>query len=212
MSSSQNQPKQFPNINAIDLSKPPQWLIIVGAVFGGLFLLCCGCPLVTALVMPSPELQQEHAAAPSMSEADLARKQAGQEAKRQKELADKARAEPDAAKAAEDRQARLRKHLDNFKFLLAAHAPGSEKIIRHFKVETMGIEIESMEITVANDWHVQPYQIRLQMAQNLWNTWVKASDKKEKPDTARIKIVDLNGNEVGGSRLIAGSSIWVQEK
>ena len=69
----------------------------------------------------------------------------------------------------------------------------------------------SADLTVTNLWHVQTYQIRLQMAQNLWKTWAIIHSPKNS-DMARIRILDFNGNEVGGSRTWGGSLIWVQEK
>ncbi len=66
------------------------------------------------------------------------------------------------------------------------------------------------EITVTNNWHLMAYQIRLQCAQNLWKLWAQIDNPKDW-DTARISIVDYNGNEVGGSRWLAGSLIWVKE-
>jgi hypothetical protein len=69
---------------------------------------------------------------------------------------------------------------------------------------------DQLLITVANHWHSQPYQMRLQMAQNLWQSWAKVHSPKDL-DKARISLRDLNGNEVGGSRVFAGSVIWVQE-
>lgn len=67
-----------------------------------------------------------------------------------------------------------------------------------------------IKITVSNVWHYHPYQVRLQTAQNLWNIWAKVYSPID-VDKSRIQIVDLNGNEVGGSRVWAGSLIWVQE-
>jgi len=73
-----------------------------------------------------------------------------------------------------------------------------------------GLTPDEIKITVANSWHYEPYQIRLQLAQKLWEAWAGLHSPSE-PDRARIKIVDLNENEVGGSRVWAGSLIWVQE-
>jgi hypothetical protein len=66
------------------------------------------------------------------------------------------------------------------------------------------------EITVQDIWHLQNKQMRLQNAQNMWDVWAKLASPTEL-DAARIKILDLNGNEVGGSRIFAGSLIWVQD-
>lgn len=67
-----------------------------------------------------------------------------------------------------------------------------------------------IKIAVAHSFHSEPYQMRLQLAQKLWEGWAAKYSPNE-PDKARIKITDLNGNEVGGSRVWAGSLIWVQE-
>lgn len=73
-----------------------------------------------------------------------------------------------------------------------------------------GLTPDQIKITVSNSWHYEPYQIRLQVAQKLWEAWAGLHSPDE-PDKARIKLVDLNGNEVGGSRVWAGSLIWVKE-
>ncbi len=67
-------------------------------------------------------------------------------------------------------------------------------------------------VTVKNNWHYEPEQIRKQAAQSMWELWARtalAQNLTEEVDSARIKIVDYRGNEVGGSRMIAGSMIWV---
>ncbi|MBI5189913.1 MAG: hypothetical protein HZA22_04505 [Nitrospirae bacterium] len=73
-----------------------------------------------------------------------------------------------------------------------------------------GIIEGQIKIQVTNGWHYQPKQIRLQAAQNLWNLWVNVQRPTD-ADHARISIVDLNGNEVGGSRVLGGSLIWVAD-
>jgi hypothetical protein len=67
------------------------------------------------------------------------------------------------------------------------------------------------KIAVTNAWHISPYQLRLQAAQNFWEMWASIASPKD-VDKARISIVDFNDNEVGGSRILAGSLIWVQDK
>lgn len=61
---------------------------------------------------------------------------------------------------------------------------------------------------VDNAWHLAPYQFRLQAAQGLHAKWV-AIHSPGKPDDARIRIVDLVGNEVGGTSAFSG--VWVQK-
>lgn len=77
-------------------------------------------------------------------------------------------------------------------------------------IDSLGVTGATATITVNNAWHGQPYQNRLQAAQGLWERWARIADTEEQ-DFSRIKIVDLRGNEVGGSRILGGSLIWVQE-
>lgn len=87
------------------------------------------------------------------------------------------------------------------------------------KVDPKGEIIERAEVgptsrhltvTVANSWHREPYQIRLQAAQGLWKAWAAVNSPTE-PDRSRLRLTDGNGNEVGGSRTWGGSMIWVAE-
>jgi hypothetical protein len=68
----------------------------------------------------------------------------------------------------------------------------------------------ALRITMTDLWHRQSYQERLQGAQMLQRTWSRIYSP-DRPDSARIKLVDRMGNEVGGSRVIGGSVIWVVE-
>jgi len=77
-----------------------------------------------------------------------------------------------------------------------------------------GVVVDEVKIFVDDSWHYSPKQVRLQAAQNLWDKWARistASGRAGNADAARIRIVDQNGNEVGGSRVWAGSLIWVQD-
>ncbi len=84
------------------------------------------------------------------------------------------------------------------------------KSIREVSVRRIGNSIWEATLTVENLWHIRHKQIRLQDAQTLWEAWARVASARN-PDSARIKLVDLRGNEVGGSRNLAGSLIWVQE-
>jgi hypothetical protein len=75
---------------------------------------------------------------------------------------------------------------------------------------SQGNDSNTAKITVANQWHYEPYQMRLQTAQITWKAWAGFRSPKE-PDKARIKIVDRMENEVGGSRIWGGSLIWVKD-
>jgi hypothetical protein len=63
-------------------------------------------------------------------------------------------------------------------------------------------------VMVNNFWHFRHYQIRLQDAQELWKAWAKIASPQNHGD-AKIRLVDLHGNEVGGSNVWGG--IWVKE-
>lgn len=115
--------------------------------------------------------------------------------------------EAEREKQARDSEMETRKRLDIF---LAVLKTAEVTVVKSVSVREISTGIWEAEIEVRNNWHIKPYQIRLQDAQNLWNAWAKIASPNE-PDSARIKIVDNNGNEVGGSRVLAGSLIWVQE-
>lgn len=115
----------------------------------------------------------------------------------------------DAARQREDRKAAAAKQQQNYDtFHATLQATGTPSSLS--MLEGSQFDGDTIIITVANTWHLMPYQLRLQAAQNLWQTWAKIASPQDL-DRARLKLVDLNGNEVGGSRFIAGSAIWVQE-
>lgn len=101
-------------------------------------------------------------------------------------------------------QAKIEQRLDQFVATL------TEAGLKKTDIHSVAVEKDTAIITVPNIWHVRAYQIRLQDAQTLWNVWASIASPKD-PDKARIKLVDFNGNEVGGSRILGGSLIWVQE-
>lgn len=72
-------------------------------------------------------------------------------------------------------------------------------------------EGETLTITMANGWHLSGYEARLRSAKALWVTWARIVSPGDL-DSARIRLVDFSGTEVGGSRVLAGSLIWVQKK
>lgn len=84
------------------------------------------------------------------------------------------------------------------------------KLIKNVSVRRISDHIWEATLTVENIWHIRHNQIRMQDAQALWEAWAKIASPQN-PDSARIKLVDLRGNEVGGSRILAGSLIWVKD-
>jgi hypothetical protein len=106
----------------------------------------------------------------------------------------------------QESQALTQSKLDAYIAVLEA---GEVSIVREVGVRRNG-DIWTATLTVDNVWHMKLYQIRLQDAQTLWEAWARIASPSE-PDKARISIVDMRGNEVGGSRVWGGSLIWVQE-
>jgi hypothetical protein len=73
-----------------------------------------------------------------------------------------------------------------------------------------GLTPDYLKITVGNDWHYEPYQMRLQMAQAIWKAWAVIHSPNDL-DKSRLQLVDGMDNEVGGSRVFGGSMIWVDD-
>lgn len=85
--------------------------------------------------------------------------------------------------------------------------PGINDIIARV---AQGDTAESVRVTVTNAWHHMHRQERLQGAQTIQRAWALVRSR-DHPDAARLELVDLNGNEVGGSRVWGGTLIWVQD-
>jgi hypothetical protein len=77
-------------------------------------------------------------------------------------------------------------------------------------ITRIGRNQQTIIVYVSDAWHFLPYQIRLQLAQNIWATWATAMNAPN-PDHARVDIRDNNGNSVGGSKLLGGSLSWVSK-
>ncbi len=69
----------------------------------------------------------------------------------------------------------------------------------------------SVSIVVRDVWHYEPKQVRLQAAQNMWKLYANKCYIEHDRDMVRIKLVDGNGNKVGGSSWLGGSSIKVND-
>jgi len=66
-------------------------------------------------------------------------------------------------------------------------------------------------IVVGPAWHRQIKQERLIAAQNLWTAWAEINSPRDL-DKSRIQLLDVNGNEVGGSdSVFGGASIAVPD-
>lgn len=149
--------------------------------------------------------KREEAKRRAEAAAEAARKVAAEQAAAVEQAAsDKAAAEKAAKDAA---QTEIQDKLDAY---LAVLKLAEVTIIERVSVERRGDSWKAT-LTVKNIWHVRHYQVRFQDAQTLWQAWAAIASPKD-PDKARISLVDGNGNEVGGSRILGGSLIWVQEQ
>ncbi len=73
------------------------------------------------------------------------------------------------------------------------------------------LDPDELVITVGSTWHASLRQERLMAAQNMWKLWASINTPTDL-DKSRIKLVDVNRNEVGGSGAIgAGSRVKVQD-
>lgn len=59
-------------------------------------------------------------------------------------------------------------------------------------------------------WHVRNKHLRKNDATLFWKLWASINSPSN-PDRARIKLVSINNDSVGGSRIWAGSLIWVED-
>ena len=101
------------------------------------------------------------------------------------------------AKAAEDRQ--------TFVKLINATS-GASALVQSVRQGTYGPE--ELEITVKNIWFVLAKGLRLQHAQTLWQVWARIHSPGNL-DSSRIQLIDANGNPLGGSGFLGGSSVSV---
>ena len=67
-----------------------------------------------------------------------------------------------------------------------------------------------VRVTVTNEWFLRVHQIRLQSAQNLWSEWAELRSPGD-PGRAYIDIIDVNGNRVGGSNVLDGAAVKIED-
>jgi hypothetical protein len=70
---------------------------------------------------------------------------------------------------------------------------------------------DMLVITVGGSWHYAVKHERLMAAQTLWKLWVRVNGGGNDPDRNWIRLVDLNGNKVGGSGMWGGADINVAD-
>ncbi len=76
---------------------------------------------------------------------------------------------------------------------------------------TKGLSENEVRITLAKDWNILEYEVRLKLAQDLWKMWSNIVPPHFR-EQARITLVDENDVKLGGSRLLGPSRIWVRDK
>ncbi len=158
------------------------------------------------VVYDTPAAQAIYAQVKKERDDKAAQERADAAERERKEKEREAEEEAESARKADAEQKRLKQNLDKFtqKINDTNKAAGSRI------VEKVQVEGDTATITVADSWHISPYQLRLQVAQDLWKLWASIASPDDL-DKARIKLVDHNGNEVGGSGIFGGSDVWVQK-
>lgn len=170
-------------------------LLLIAAVAGSIF--SNDKEKQSAEVAPTSQEQQGQVEEPE-KETEEERK------KREEEEAAKREAEEEEKrKAAESAEKNLQGYID------LINATGM-----NVYVDSVGYYsgFKWIEVTVKNTWHYEPKQIRLQAAQTLWEVWAtQFCPEEETLDNCRIRLVDLAGNEVGGSSAWGGSVVNVKD-
>lgn len=104
-----------------------------------------------------------------------------------------------AAKAAEDRQTFVK---------LINTTSGASGLVQ--SVRQGDGDPDELEITVKNIWFVLAKGQRLQHAQTLWQVWARIHSPGNL-DSSRIQLIDANGNRLGGSGFLGGSTVSVSD-
>jgi hypothetical protein len=123
----------------------------------------------------------------------------------------KEKLEEEKVAAANALKAKAQKELqDRLDAYMAVLESAEVRMVDSVAVRRIGDETWEATLTVQNLWHLRHKQLRLQDAQTLWEVWARIASPNNL-DSARIVIVDQNGNKVGGSRVWGGSLIWVDD-
>lgn len=125
------------------------------------------------------------------------------EAGKAKQERDKAMATAKGIEAGRAQKAKLSTFMD----AITSSGIDARFIVR---VESDDNDDHTIVVVVGAYWFLMPKQLRLQAAQNMWQLWAKLDSPRDL-DKARIKLLDQNGNKVGGSGLLAGSMVDVDE-
>jgi len=171
-----------------------------------------GYPVLTDRAMALVEPQIDRAVAvraereqQRIAEAE-ARRQAEAEERERQRKEEEARLAAEQARA-EAAQKEIQDKLDAYMAVLELP---EVQLIDRVSVRRIGSDSWEATLTLKNIWHLRHKQIRLQDAQTLWEAWALIAAPND-PDRARIKLVDQRGNKVGGSGLLGGSMISVDD-
>ena len=89
-----------------------------------------------------------------------------------------------------------------------AKVPGASNLVVDADVNP--IVPRQLKILVTTRWLYQPKSVRHELATSLWTLWARI-EEPDHPDSARISLITPSGTEVGGSRILGGSLIWVDD-
>ncbi len=148
---------------------------------------------------------------------ERARFEAEAEQRKRNLLAEQKRREQEAKQEAERRTreeearkaelVRGRLNAGVFKNALAKVAGASNLVV---DADVNPIVPRQLKILVTTRWLYQPKSVRHELATSLWTLWARI-EEPDHPDSARISLITPSGTEVGGSRIIGGSLIWVDD-
>ncbi|MFH0942658.1 MAG: hypothetical protein V1810_00610, partial [Candidatus Beckwithbacteria bacterium] len=117
--------------------------------------------------------------------------------------------------AQENKESQAKNLTENRKKILEGYIKKLDDVGMNQFIESVSYEYASTDecsivVKVRNTWHYQLKQVRLQAAQNLWSLWSQSYYLESEKDKCRMELVDLNGNNVGGSSWLGGSLVNVK--
>lgn len=95
---------------------------------------------------------------------------------------------------------------DLSKFIAASKAVRFDSLLAN-ELPPEHSDDHTLTITVNDEWHTKPHQVRVQTAKIIRDTWATVHSI-DNPNQAELRIVDVNGKEV--ARATAGS-VWVAQ-
>lgn len=102
------------------------------------------------------------------------------------------------------------KPIDNYRAEIQRIDPNGLLIVRVEPNPFMQNCDTCIDITVTPSFLMQNKAVRLEAARNFWRIWASMSSPTE-PDKARIRLVTQSGTKVGGSGMLGGSLISVDD-